>query len=370
MTYLNSCCLGPLLSPNSSADRMEQKIILNGQTVGSGERCFLIAEVAQAHDGSLGMAHAYIDAAADAGVDAIKFQTHIADAESTFDEPFRIRFSRQDATRFEYWRRMEFSPDQWAGLAEHAVDRNLLFLSSPFSLAAVNLLHRLGMGAWKIGSGEVASWDMLEAICKAGGPVLLSTGMSDFDAIQKTVSFIRERNAEIALFQCTSRYPVKLGEVGLNVIDALRERFNCPVGLSDHSGSVFPALAAMARGASLIEAHIVFDRTMFGPDAPSSLTPTEFRLLANARDSFAEMLSNPVNKDALAAELSPMRAMFGKSAATTQDLPAGTVLTGEMLTFKKPASGIPASDLSKLVGSRLKKDVSARRLLTWDDLDV
>lgn len=349
---------------------MEQKIILNGQTVGSGEPCFLIAEVAQAHDGSLGMAHAYIDAAAEVGADAIKFQTHIADSESTFDEPFRIRFSRQDATRFEYWRRMEFTLEQWAGLAEHAKDRNLLFLSSPFSLDAVDLLRQLGMSAWKIGSGEVASWDMLEAICDAGGPVLLSTGMSDFDAIQKTVSFVRERGAEIALLQCTSRYPVKLGEVGLNVIDVLRDRFNCPVGLSDHSGSVFPGLAAMARGASLIEAHIVFDRAMFGPDAPSSLTPAEFRLLANARVSFAEMLSNPVNKDALAAELSPMRAMFGKSVATVRDLPAGTILTRDMLTFKKPASGIPAADLDKLLGSCLKKDVSARQLLTWDDLDV
>jgi N,N'-diacetyllegionaminate synthase len=349
---------------------MEQKIILNGKTVGSGEPCFLIAEVAQAHDGSLGMAHAYIDAAADAGVDAIKFQTHIADAESTFDEPFRVRFSRQDETRFDYWRRMEFSLEQWVGLAEHARKRNLLFLSSPFSLAAVDLLRQLGVNAWKIGSGEVSSWDMIEAICEAGGPILLSTGMSDLDSIQETVSFVRERGAEIALFQCTSRYPVKLTEVGLNVIDLLKYSFNCPVGLSDHSGTVFPALAAMARGASLIEAHIVFDRVMFGPDAPSSLTPAEFKLLANARDSFIEMLSNPVDKDALAAELSPIRAMFGKSAATVRDVPAGTVLTRDILTFKKPANGIPASELGKLVGSRLKKDVSSRQLLTWDDLDV
>lgn len=348
---------------------MTDTIEIEGRRIGRGARAFLIAEVGQAHDGSLGAAHAYIDAAADAGVDAIKFQTHLAAAESTLDEPFRVKFSRQDATRFDYWKRMEFTEEQWAGLVGHAKERGIVFLSSTFSVPAVELLARLGLQAWKVGSGEVASRDLLDAMTAAGGPILLSSGMSGYAEISDTVERLRARGAAVALFQCTTRYPNALAEVGLNVIDEFRRRFSCPVGLSDHSGTVFPALAAMARGADLIEAHIVFDRRMFGPDTPASLSVDEFGLLVKARDAFAEMRDSPVDKDAAAAALAETRAIFGKSVAPVRDLTAGTVLSQEMLTFKKPGSGIGASDLASVVGRRLRRDVAAHRLLSWQDLD-
>ena len=130
----------------------------------TGERCWVIGEVAQAHDGSLGLAHAYIDAIADAGADAVKFQTHIAHAESTPAEPWRVKFSLQDATRYEYWRRMEFTEDQWLGLRRHADERGLLFLSSPFSVEAVELLRRVGVAAWKVASGEVDDRALFDAM--------------------------------------------------------------------------------------------------------------------------------------------------------------------------------------------------------------
>ncbi len=282
---------------------MSESIQIKGRRIGPQSPCFLVAEVAQAHDGSLGAAHAYIDAAADAGVDAVKFQTHIADAESTLDEPFRVKFSQQDETRYAYWKRMEFTPEQWAGLAAHASERKLIFLSSAFSVAAVDLLKKLGMAAWKVGSGEVGTHDLLDAMLAAGGPILLSTGMSTYAEIGDVVTRLRQRGAEVALFQCTSRYPVSLTEVGLNVIDELRQRFKCPAGLSDHSGTVYPALAAMAQGADMVEAHIVFDKRMFGPDTPASLTVEEFKQVARARDAIAEMLAHPVDKDRLAGDL-------------------------------------------------------------------
>ena len=349
---------------------MNQVISIAGRSIGPGQPAFLIAEVAQAHDGSLGAAHAYIDVAAEAGADAIKFQTHIADAESTLDEPFRVKFSRQDETRYAYWKRMEFTPDQWAGLAEHATASGLAFLSSAFSVRAVELLARLNMPAWKVGSGEVGSNDLLDAMAKAGGPVLLSTGMSSYAEVEEVVVSLRERGSSVALFQCTSQYPVALENVGLNVIDEFRRRFDCPVGLSDHSGTVFPALAALAHGADMIEAHIVLDRRMFGPDTPASLTPDEFRHLANARDAFHQMLSRPVDKDMLAESLRPTRKIFGKSIALVDDGPAGTTLTRDMLTLKKPGSGIPAAAIDQLVGKRLKRAVDARNLLSWEDIDA
>ena len=142
------------------------------------DHCMIVAEVAQAHDGSLGSAHAFIDAIANAGADAVKFQTHIAAAESTPAEPWRVKFSYQDATRYDYWKRMEFTEAQWLGLKNHAEERKLLFLSSPFSMEAVELLQRIGIRAWKIASGELTNVPMLGRIVESGLPIILSSGMS------------------------------------------------------------------------------------------------------------------------------------------------------------------------------------------------
>src|SRR5215467_15257875 len=154
---------------------------------GLSPQCCIVAEVAQAHDGSLGTAHAFIDACARAGADAIKFQTHIASAESTPGEPWRVKFSRQDASRYDYWKRMEFTAEQWRGLAEHANERGLIFLSSAFSFAAVELLERLGMSAWKVGAGEVTNLPLLERMARTGKPVLLSSGMSTWAELDAAV---------------------------------------------------------------------------------------------------------------------------------------------------------------------------------------
>ncbi|MGI9385851.1 MAG: N-acetylneuraminate synthase family protein [Methyloligellaceae bacterium] len=342
---------------------------IDGRRVGDGNPAYLIAEVAQAHDGSLGLAHQFIDAAADAGADAVKFQTHFADEESTRDEPFRVKFSKQDETRFDYWKRMEFTNEQWAGLADHANEKKLAFLSSAFSSRAVELLDRLGMPAWKIASGEIASGELLDRIATTGRPVLLSTGMSGYADIEKAVELIKQKNAPFAIFQCTSRYPTPLSEVGLNVIGELRNRFSCPVGLSDHSGIVFPPLLAMCRGADLIEVHITLDRRMFGPDVPASLTVEEFSLVRTARDAFHTMDSHPVDKDAMADAMADMRQLFQKSVAAVRHLPEGTILTRDMLTAKKPATGIPANDIDKIVGSRLLRAVEPDRVLIWSDID-
>ncbi len=344
-------------------------IEIAGKTIGIGQPAFLIAEVAQTHDGSLGLAHAFIDAAADTGADAIKFQTHIADAESTLDEEFRVAFSKQDKTRYDYWKRMEFTPEQWSGLAEHASARGVVFLSSAFSVAAINLLEAIGIPAWKVGSGEFRSDDLLARLCETGFPVIFSTGMSTWQEIETAVAAFQEQKSPLALLQCTSRYPTPLEEVGLNVIDDLRNRFDVPVGLSDHSGSIYPSLAALARGANLIEVHLTLDRRLFGPDVPVSLTPDEMRKVCEARDAFAVMDANPVDKETMAKNLSTMRDLFTKSLAVTRPLAAGTRLTPDMLTSKKPGTGIPAGDLGGFVGRTLARDVSPDRLLSLEDID-
>ena len=341
-----------------------------GRQVGGGAPTYLIAEIAQAHDGSLGTAHAHVEAAAEAGADAIKFQTHIAASESTRDEPFRVAFSRQDATRYEYWQRTGFTEDQWAGLAEHARDRGLAFLSSPFSREAVEMLRWIGVPAWKVASGEVGTADLIDDMVAGGEPVLLSTGMSGFDDIDAAVATLRAGKTPFAVLQCPSRYPTAYEEVGLNVIGELAARYGCPAGLSDHSGKVFPGLAAIARGAAVVEVHLTLTRRAFGPDVPVSLTVEELALLAEARDAVHAMDAHPVDKDAAAVRLAGMRTLFGRSLAPREALAPGTVLTAAMLVPKKPASGIPIAALQEIVGRRVTRPVPADRLLSWEDIDV
>lgn len=331
-------------------------------------RCLVIGEVAQAHDGSLGMAHAFIDAIADAGADAVKFQTHIAAAESTAAEPWRVAFSRQDATRWDYWKRMEFPESAWHGLKRHATERGLLFLSSPFSFEAVELLERVGVGAWKIASGEVGNLPLLDSL---GGnvPVLLSSGMSSLDELDAAVGTIRRRDLPYAVLQTTTAYPCPAEQVGLNVLELLRERYRCPVGLSDHSGTIFPGLAATALGAEVLELHVTLSRQMFGPDVKASVTTTEFKQLIDGVRFIETMRRNPVDKDLMAGAMTPLRRAFTKSVVATRPLMAGTVLAAGDLGLKKPGTGIPAARLPELVGRTLRRDLAADELLEETDLD-
>ena len=336
--------------------------------VGVGEPCFVIAEIAQAHDGSLGTAHAYIDAVAKSGADAIKFQTHIAAAESTPEEPFRIQFSPQDRTRYEYWKRMEFSEAQWRGLAEHAADRGLLFLSTPFSPEAVTLLDHIGVPAWKVGSGEVTNYPLIDQIARTRKPILLSTGMSSWDELDTATKWATVDNAPIAVLQCTTTYPCPPERTGLNLLAEFRERYGCPVGISDHSGQIYAGLAAATLGANVIEVHVVFSRDCFGPDVAASVTITELKQLVDGVRFIEKAIANPVSKDAVASELTAVRSIFGKSLVAARDLAPGHLLMEADLALKKPGTGIPASRLSEILGRRVERKVMAGRLLSESDL--
>ena len=331
--------------------------------------CTVVGEVAQAHDGSLGMAHAFIDAIADAGADAVKFQTHIAEAESTPAEGWRVRFSPQDERRFDYWRRLEFTPEQWAGLRRHAGERGLLFLSSPFSLPAFELLRRVGVAGWKIASGEVGHHELIDACAATGQPVVLSSGMSGWQELDAGVERVRRSGAPLAVMQCASRYPCPPEHVGLNVLDELRARYGAAVGLSDHSATIFPSLAAAVLGAELVEVHVTLSREMYGPDVAASVTGAELRELVRGVRFVGRMRAHPVDKAAEALEMEPLRALFGHSVVAARDLSAGAALRREDLALKKPGTGIPARALAALLGRRLARGVARDALLAPEDLE-
>lgn len=336
--------------------------------VGAGQPVFIVMEVAQAHDGSLGTAHAFIDVAAEAGVDAVKFQTHIAEAETTLREPFRVKFSRQDKTRYDYWKRMEFSPEQWRGLRDHAHEKNLVFLSTPFSVAAVDLLEDLGMPAWKVGSGDITNTPLLDRLVATGRPVMISSGMSTMDELDRVVKRLKKAGNGVMLYQCTTQYPCPPERVGLPMLVTLRERYGISVGLSDHSGEPHFGIAAAALGAASVEVHCALSRRAFGPDVVASLTPDELTHMVQGIRHVERSMATAPDKNQLAKELAENRRIFGRSIVAARNLTKGTVLTEKDLAYKKPGGGLGPDEKRRVLGKRLKRAVQRDDLLEVADV--
>jgi len=323
-----------------------------------------IAEIGQAHNGSLDKLHAYIDAVAKTGVTAIKFQTHIAAAESSIHEPFRIKMATQDKTRFDYWKRMQFSAKEWIEIGQHCKEVGLQFISSPFSNAAVDVLEDAGVAIYKVGSGEVNNFLLLEKISSTGKPVIISSGMSSFHELDKAVAFLKERKVSFSILQCTTSYPTKPEQYGLNVIKELKDRYQVPVGFSDHSAKLATGVAAVCAGASILEFHVILDRNETGPDVTSSLTIDETTQLVIDVNAIQTALGNPVDKTTSEA-FGELKRIFEKSLAVNKNLLSGHTLTFNDLEAKKPKGyGIDAAKFESVVGKKLNRD-----LVQWDFLN-
>ena len=328
---------------------------------------YIIAEISQNHDGSLGQAHAFIDAVAGTGVDAIKFQTHIAEAESTPEEPFRVKFSYEDKTRYDYWKRMEFTPAQWERLQGHAQEAGLDFLSSVFSVEAFEMLESIGMPAWKLGSGEVYNKYLVEKMVKTGKPILLSTGLSSYEDIDRQGELIRTN--PYAVMQCTTAYPCPPEKIGLNLISEMRERYDCPIGLSDHSGTIFPSLAAVANGALMIEVHVTMSPYMFGPDVKASVTIEQLKEMTEGIRMITAMQNAPVDKTTLNDEQKELKRIFAKGIYLKRDVAKGETLDMEALSFKKPLKGVSGEQYEDVLGKTAARDMKCGEALQWGDLE-
>jgi len=324
---------------------------------------YIIVEIGQAHEGSLGILHSYIDALSDTGVDAIKFQTHIAQAESSEYEPFRVKFSYEDDTRYDYWKRMEFTLEQWKEIKKHCDEVGLEFISSPFSNMAVDWLEEVGVNKYKIGSGEVSNFLMLEKIAKTGKDIILSSGMSSFSELDETIDFLKTFDNKISILQCTTKYPTSSEDIGLNVISELKQRYNLKTGLSDHSSTPYPSFAAVSLGAEILEFHVVFDKKMFGPDSKSSLTIEETKELVQGVRFIEKSLENKIDKSDN-SKFRELKNIFEKSLAVNKNLKKDDIITFDDLEAKKPFGyGIPSKDYKTIIGKKLNTDMKK-----WDFL--
>ena len=330
---------------------------------------FLIAEIAQAHGGSLKKAHDYIDAVATTGVDAIKFQTHIADAESSIHEPFRVKFTDDYAIRFDYWKAMEFTIEEWKALKTHCEDVGLEFMSSPFSNAAVDVLETLGVKRYKIGSGEVTNFLLLEKIARTKKPIILSSGMSSYEELDHAVSYLKQKKVPYSVMQCTTAYPTSAKQLGLNVIKELKDRYEVTIGFSDHSAQISSGVAAVSLGAEILEFHVILNENETGPDASSSLTITQATQLNHDVRRVYEALNHPIDKSD-ASSFSELKQIFEKSLAVNKALPKDYVLTFDDLEAKKPKGyGLNAHEFEKVLGKKIKRSLEKWEFLTKDDVD-
>jgi N-acetylneuraminate synthase len=326
---------------------------------------FIIAEIGSTHDGSFGNARCAIDVVAECSANAVKFQTHIAEAETLRNAPMPHYFKGEP--RFEYFQRTGFSRDQWRELKVYAEEKGLTFLSSPFSVEAVDLLESIGMERYKIPSGEVTNLPYLERIAQTGKPVILSSGMSSWDELDEAVATITRYHNNLTILQCTTEYPCPPEHVGLNVMLEMKERFGLPVGLSDHTLSNATALAAVTLGASIVEKHFTLSKRMYGSDARHSAEPAQFAELVRHIREIETILSHPMDKSD-ASRFADMKDIFQKSVVSRVHIPEGAIITREMLGVKKPGTGLAPGRLAEIVGRRSRRAVPVNTVLQEGDV--
>lgn len=347
-----------------------EAIRIGSRVVGPSAPVFIVAEAGVNHNGDVGAAKALIDAGAEAGAEAIKFQSFRAERLVSAKAPkaaYQLRTTDSQEAQLEMLRRLELPSDAPRNLEAHCRDQGVLFLSSPFDEESVGLLDDLGVPAFKIGSGEITNWPLLASVGRRSKPVILSTGMSYLSEVAEAVRVLRAAGCrQLVLLHCVSNYPADPADANLYAMRTLRETFHVPVGFSDHTLGIEVALAAVALGACVIEKHFTLDKKLPGPDHPASLEPEEFGTLVRGIRAVEAALGNGI-KQPVSSEQN-VQAAARRSIVAQVTIPAGTRLTPGMLAFKRPGLGIPPSKLALVVGRKTTRTLPADTMITDEDL--
>ncbi len=325
----------------------------------------IIAEIGSVHDGSFGNALKLIELCSEIGVDTVKFQTHISEAETIKDAPSPSYFKGEP--RFDYFNRTSFSKEQWKELKCLAHSKGLNFMSSPFSIEAVELLEEIGVDIYKIASGEVTNLPMLEKIAEIQKPIILSSGMSTWEELDNAVNTLKKGPGDLSIMQCSSAYPCPPEHVGLNILTEMKERYNIPVGFSDHTNGIAACLASVSLGSKSVEKHLTFSKKMYGSDAANATEPDEFAHMIKCIREIETMLNHPVNKNDV-SNYTDMKNIFEKSIVVSQFIAKGQVIESQHLGIKKPGTGIAPENLNKIIGCEALKDLKPDHILDWNDV--
>jgi N-acetylneuraminate synthase/N,N'-diacetyllegionaminate synthase len=347
---------------------MDQIIQIGKKNIGHDQPCFIIAEAGVNHNGDLGTAKKMIDCAADAGTDAVKFQTFKADSLVTKDaDKADYQKCNDSCTQYEMLKKLELTNREFISLSKYATKKGIIFLSTPFDKKSVDLLEKINVPAYKISSGELTNHPLLHDIACRKKPVILSTGMATISEIGESLSVLKKSGAhDIILLHCTTDYPVNFEEVNLRAINTIRCAFKYPTGFSDHSTGIIASVAAVAMGACVIEKHFTLDKLMDGPDHKASLDPDELKELIQSIRNIEKAFGTGIKEPSPCEE--KVKTVARKSIVAKLNLKQGTVINSSMLDLKRPGTGLEPKYLNMIIGKQLKKDLVKDEIIIWEYL--
>ena len=338
-----------------------------GKSIGESLPVFIIAEAGVNHNGCPATALELVDAAVEAGCDAVKFQTFVADNVAVAQAPkadYQKKTTGDGGSQLDMLRKLQLSPDDHGRIAGHCRKRNIVFMSSPFDESCVDLLMTLGVPALKLASGELTNIPLLEHTARQGIPVILSTGMATLAEVGTAVGAVRgQGNDKIILLHCVTSYPADPAETNLRAMATMRHAFDVPVGFSDHTLGCDVVLAAVALGAVMVEKHFTLDRKLAGPDHAASLEPAELKRMVQSVRRVESALGDGIKRPS-PSEL-PNIKVARRSLVAARDVAAGVVLTREHLTAKRPYSGISPAEIGRVIGRTTGVPLVRDQILEW-----
>lgn len=346
------------------------EIWIEGRPIGQGQPCFVIAEAGVNHNGDVALARELVHAAKECGADAVKFQTFKAERVVTQHAPkaaYQLNVTDPGESQLDMLKKLELSEAAHEEMLRLARSLGLVFLSTPYGSDDASMLDRLGLPAFKVASGQIVELSFLEFVARLGKPIILSTGMSSLEEVTQAVATIRNSgNGQVILLQATTNYPASPDEANLLAMDTMARTCSVNVGYSDHTPGIAVALAAVARGACVIEKHFTLDRSLPGPDQRCSADPAEFAALIRGIRQVEAALGDGSKRPSV-SERSNVTGMR-RSIVTAVDIPRGRTLTPEMLSFKRPGTGISPARLDEVVGRKSAVIIPRDTLLSFDHL--
>lgn len=328
--------------------------------------CFIIAEAGVNHNGDINIAKKLIDAAVEAGVDAVKFQTFKAENLVTKDAP-KAKYQKEttgSGNQFDMLKKLELSLEDHSTLKSYCESKGVMFISTPFDFESVDLLENVGMPLYKISSGDLTNIPLLKYIAKFNKPIIISTGMANLGEVENAIEAVKScGNNDITLLHCTSNYPTVYEDVNLNAMLTMKNSFKLPVGYSDHTLGIEIPIAAVAIGATVIEKHFTLDKNLEGPDHRASLEPKELKNMVQSIRNIEMSFGNGIKKCNKSEEST--KKVARKSIVAAKYIKAGDEISYENITFKRPENGLSPMFLDFIIGKKAQCDILKDEIITF-----
>ena len=329
---------------------------------------FIIAEIGVNHNGDINLAKKMIKSASKCGVNAVKFQTFNSEelaTENAKTAEYQEKNTNENS-QLQMLKKLELTFEDFRELKDYALKNEVMFMSTPFDVKSVDLLEKLDVPLYKLGSGDLTNFELIDKVQKTGKPIIISTGMATLDEIKETYDFI-ENKENLTILHCITGYPTSFNEANLNFIKTLQSEFDVQIGFSDHSPGIELPIAAVALGACVIEKHFTLDKNLKGPDHKASLNPDEFKAMVDAIRNVEVAMGDGIRT--FSENENNIKKIARKSIILNKDVSKGTVIERSMLSIKRPGTGISPKYVDKIIGKKVIKDFKANSILNWNDLE-